>query len=226
MKAQDIMKSPVITVSESTPVAELVKLLLERHVSGVPVVDDAGKLVGIVSEGDLLRRPELGTDHKPTRWLSLFTGSDTPSDFLKSHGVTAGEIMCQPVVSVTPDQELSDVVTTMETKGVKRVPVVENGKPVGIIARADLLLALMRAGVTPQPKPASDRELRSEIQKRIEGESWSRALLINVVVHDGKVSLWGVVDKEDERMALKRLIEEVPGVEDIEDCTRAHLYYA
>ena len=156
MKAQDVMKSPVIAVSKDTSVTRLVELLLERHVSGVPVVDDAGKVVGMVSEGDLLRRPELGTAHKPSRWLNFFFGGgNTPADFMKAHGATAGEIMRTPVVSVKPELELQDVVTTMESNGVKRVPVVEDGKPIGIIARADLLLALSRAGVKPQPQPAS-----------------------------------------------------------------------
>lgn len=225
MKAQDVMKSPVIAVNEDTPVSRLVELLLERHVSGVPVVNDAGKVVGMVSEGDLLRRPELGTDHKPSRWLSYFTGSSTPADFMKTHGATAGEIMCTPVVSVTPEQDLKDVVTLMESKGVKRVPVIVDDVPVGIIARADLLLALSRAGVKPQPKPASDREVRAEIQRRMDAEDWSRSLLVNVVVHDGKASIWGVIDNDDEHRAVRRLVEEVPGVVEVEDCSRGHLYY-
>ena len=226
MKAQDVMKSPVISVTEDTLVSRVVELLLERHVSGVPVVDSSGKIVGMVSEGDLLRRPELGTDHKPSRWLSYFLGGSTPAEFMKAHGSTAGEIMCTPVVSVTPDQDLQDVVTTMESKGVKRVPVVENEIPVGIIARADLLLALSRAGIKPQPAPASDRDVRAEIKRRLDAEDWSRSLLVNVVVHDGKASVWGVIDRADERKAVRRLVEEVPGVIEVEDCSRAHLYYS
>ena len=126
-------------------------------------VNAAGKIVGMVSEGDLLRRLELGTDHKPSRWLHFFPGSSTPAEFIKIHGATAAEIICKSVVSVTPDEDLQAVVTTMESKGVKRVLVVEDGVPVGIIARADLLPALSRAGVTPQPESGSDWDVRADI---------------------------------------------------------------
>ena len=231
MKAQDVMKSPVITVQEDTDVTDLIALLLKSGVSGAPVVDADGRIVGIVSEGDLLRRPELGTDHKPKRWLDFFTGTGTASDFIKVHGITAAEIMCSPVITVNPEQDLNEVVTTMEVNGVKRVPVISNGVPVGIVARADLLqaLAALRAPLQPQQNTAqvsSDRDIRAEIQQRMKAETWSRSGLVNAIVQDGNVSLWGVIDDESERKALRRLVEEVPGVKDVEDrCVRAQVYY-
>lgn len=217
MQAKHVMTSPVITVTVDATVAEIAELLLTRRISGVPVTDAAGRVVGIVSEGDLLHRRESGTERRRPRWLSLLvSGGSQANEFVKTHGTRAADVMTRPVVS--GDTDLADIAVLMERERIKRVPVLEDGRAVGIVSRANLLHGLV-AVRRNAPAAASGGEdaIRDALMKRLEGESWIDLNQVNVVVKDGVVHLWGVVDSDEQRRALHVAAESVPGVTRIEE---------
>lgn len=219
MQAKHVMTSPVITVPMDTGVAEIAELLLTRRISGVPVTDAAGRVVGIVSEGDLLHRRESGTERRRPRWLSLLvSGGGQANEFVKTHGTRAADVMSRPVLSVSPDTDLADIAELMERERIKRVPVLEDGRAVGIVSRANLLhgLVAVRRDATSAVGGGEDA-IRDALMKRLEGEPWIDLNQVNVVVKDGVVHLWGVVDSEEQRRALHVAAEGVPGVIRIEE---------
>jgi len=212
MLAKDIMTADVVTVTPDTSVNEVAKLLLARRISGVPVVDAKGKLCGIVSEGDLLRRAETGTERQRSWWLELLTENrDLAQDFVKSHGLAAKDVMTPSIVSVKDAARLADVATTLERNRIKRVPVMRGDKMVGIISRSNLLQALAAAGTPEAKAPASDRSLREAVLAVFRKQPWTPDLTLNVTVQDGKVSLYGLVASDEERRALTVAAEEVAG---------------
>jgi len=216
MQAKDVMTSPVLTVSPEMAVTEIAKLLLERHISAAPVVDDAGHVVGIVSEGDLMRRPESGTERRPSWWLALLSDpQDEARHFLKSHGLRAHDVMSRHVVTVPETAPLQDVASLLERHRIKRVPVVRDGKVVGIVSRANLLQALV---AQPRPKAldADDVHLKSAVQDAIRATG-ARTIYVNVVVADGVVHLWGVAHSEDEKQAMCVAAESVPGAREVRE---------
>lgn len=219
MKARDVMTAPVQTVTPDMTVAEIATLMLERRISAVPVVDAAGKVLGLVSEGDLIRRPELGTDQARGGWLSIFLSGDARAqDFVKTHGLRARDVMTAPALGVSPDASLGEVVRLLERHRIKRVLVLEHGKAVGILSRTDLLRALQsQGGLAIKPVAADDATLRDTIQTLIAGESWAASAVINVQVSEGTVHLWGAVDSDTQRRALHVAIEGIEGVRAIED---------
>src|SRR5690606_11257928 len=147
MRARDIMTTSVVTVSPETRVPDIARVLLERRISALPVVDGAGRVIGIVSEGDLLHRAENKTERRRSWWLDLISSADTlAEDYVKSHGLTAKDVMNAPVISATPDASLAELATLLERHGIKRVPILENGALVGIVSRADLLRGLIGGG--------------------------------------------------------------------------------
>jgi CBS domain-containing protein len=168
MKARDIMRCEVATVGPATPVTEIARLLLERRISGVPVVDAHGKVLGIVSEGDLLRRAETGTEIRRSWWLRLLADNAVlAGEYAKSHGRTAEEIMTRDVVTVTETTPVAEIAALLERRDVKRVPVVHRGKIVGIISRANLLHALAATEV-PVVTSANDEILRTKVAAEID----------------------------------------------------------
>lgn len=214
MQAKDVMTSPVITVKPEVSVSEVARLLLERHISAVPVVDDAGELLGIVSEGDLMRRPESGTQRRPSWWLTLLSDpQDEAREFLKSHGLHARDVMSRHPLSVSETTPLQDIAGMLEKHRIKRVPVLRNGKVVGIVSRANLLQALVA-----QPRPAAleadDVRLKQAVQEAIRATG-ARTLYMNVVVSEGIVHLWGVAHTADEKQAMCVAAEAVPGVREV-----------
>ena len=220
MKAKDIMTSPVITVAPGTPVREIAALLFERRISGVPVMEN-GRLVGLVSEADLLHRHELGTD-RPAQprswWLRLFSADRTPAEYIKSHATQARDIMAREVVSVAPDAPVAEIATLLETRGIKRVPVLRGGKLVGIVSRANLVqaLAVMRQSAV-RVTPPGDEAIRGRLLEELERQPWWGRAGSNVIVTEGVVHYWGMVDSDDERNAARVAAENVPGVRGIED---------
>lgn len=219
MKVSDVMTINVATIGPDTTIAQIADLMVEKRISGVPVVDEDDHVIGMVSEGDLIRRQELGTDKRRRGWLSLLTSQDTQArDFVKSHGVNAREVMTTPVHSVDVDAQVADIARIMERNHIKRLPVTRDGKLAGIITRADLLRTLAsRKSMAPPPPPASDRSIRDRLLETIHKEPWAASALVNVIVTDGVVHLWGVVDTDEQRKAFKVAAEEIPGVKDIED---------
>lgn len=219
MKVRDIMSTKVVTVSPSTSVRDIAGLMVERHVSGLPVLNDNGTLVGMVSEGDLLRRPEIGTQKHRRRWVSFFSGVDEQArEFTKSHALRAGDVMTEQVIHVSEETPLGEVVGLMEKHNIKRLPVLSDGKLVGIVSRADLLRALAARQADPLPPPAkSDATIRAAMNDVLKNEEWAMSAMVNVIVSEGVVHLWGVIDSGDQRQALRVAAENIPGVTAVEE---------
>ena len=219
MLAKDIMTPNVITIAPSLGVEEIAQLLLSCNISGVPVVDAEDRLIGLVSEGDLLRRREGGTERHRSWWLSLLAGPEERArEFVRTHGRRAEDVMTREVVTVTADTPAGEIAQILERRRIKRVPVVEDGKIVGIVSRANLLHGLAthkeRISVTPSP---DDRAIRKQVQALVAKEDWITHGSLNALVADGVVELWGWVDSEDERKALMIAVGELDGVKEIVD---------
>lgn len=218
MHASDVMTRGVISVTPDTTVEETARLMLERGISGLFVVDKAGDLAGIVTEGDLLRRDELGTQRHRPWWLRvLVSPGRQAADFTRSHGRRVRDVMTTEVISVPGDAELEAVVEIMEEHRIKRVAVTENGRVAGVISRADLLRALLGRSRGAAPVAADDRALRSAILDALDEQSWAPMTTVNVVVKDGVVDLWGTITNENERRAIAVLAENTPGVKAVHD---------
>lgn len=217
MHAGDVMTREVVTIGPDTPVPLVVKLLLSHGISGAPVVDDTGALIGLVSEGDLLRRVELGTEKRRGSWRSFFTGTATlAEEYVRSHGTVARDIMTRDVIAVARITPLADIADLMEHKRIKRVPVVENGKLVGIVTRSNLLRAF--ASQLPDSTPAvaaADPAIREQLLAELGRQSWSRRAENTIVVSDGIVHLWGLVATPEELRALELAAQGVAGVKGV-----------
>jgi len=219
MKASDVMTPTVMTVGPETPVPEIAQLMLERRVSGLAVVDAKGAIVGVVSEGDLIRRPELETDKRRSWWLRLLTSDeDLARGYVKTHGLRAQDIMTRPAETVAPDADLGEVVQVLEAKRIKRVFVVDKGRLAGVITRADLLRALhTREQLAAKAVPADDQEIRARIVKAVKEQAdWASGTVLNVQVINGVAHIWGQTEYESQRKALLLLVEAIPGVKSIE----------
>jgi len=219
MNASDIMVSDVITVKSSASVQEVAELLLKNRISALPVVDDAGKLVGMVSEGDLIHRGDAGTGHERPWWLRLLMGRDVlAAEFVKENSRTVADVMTRGVISAEPGTPVADVAMILERHRIKRVPIVANGKIVGIVSRANLIqaLAAARNDVLPAQR-IDDAALREKIFSRLKSEPWAKPSLVNVTVSDGTVHLWGIVDTAAEKQALRVAVQVTPGVKAVND---------
>jgi CBS-domain-containing membrane protein len=221
MKAAEIMTTRLVTVQPETPVADAVHLMLQDQVSGLPVVDEAGRLVGIVTEGDFLRRAELGTERRRRRWMQFLLGPDRLADeYIHSHARKVSDVMTTEIVSVGADTPLDEVVNLMERHRIKRVPVVRDDKIIGIISRANLLRALGTMTATAKLSTrsiASDTVIRKRIMADMSVQAWAPLPFVSVVVWDGSVHFWGTINDEKQRQALRVLAEGVPGVEEVRD---------
>jgi CBS domain-containing protein len=219
MKARDVMTPNVVSVPADLSVPEVAKIMLDRRISAVPVVDPSEHVVGVISEGDLIRRPELETDKPRSRWLRFFmSDEDRARDFVKTHGLRAKDVMSQPVVSVSPDATLTDIVNLMTSRRIKRVIVLEHGKLAGVVTRSDLLRTLhAREALPTEGIPRDDTSVRNQILKTIDAEGWAASAIINVQVTNGTAYLWGVVDSDEQRKAILIAVEGIPGVRGVED---------
>ncbi len=218
MLAKDIMTTDVITIAPSLGVQQIAQLLLSCNISGVPVVDAEGALVGMVSEGDLIRREGEPERHR-SWWLNLFADpQEQARDYIKSHGRRAEEVMTREVITVGEDTPVGEIAQLLEKRRIKRVPVVRDGRIVGIVSRANLLHGLAthkdRLGITPSP---DERTIREEVLALVKREGWITHGSLNVMVADSVVELWGWVDSEDERKALLIAVEEIAGVRTVND---------
>ena len=154
MKARDVMTKDVVSIESGAPVLRAAQLMLQNRISGLPVIDAKGQLVGIVTEGDFLRRGEIGTQRRRPRWLEFLVGPGRlATEYVRACGRKVDEIMTTDLYVVTPDTPLAEVVQVMEKRRIKRVPVVENGKVVGIVSRANLMYAL--ASLARDAKPSA-----------------------------------------------------------------------
>ena len=217
MKVADVMASNVISVTPETPVSEIAGILLQKRISAVPVVDARGRLAGIVSEGDLLRRAELHTERRRSWWAGLLGRVDSlAAEYVKTHGRRAEDVMTRDVVTASEDMSLDEVVGLLEQRHVKRLPVLSNGKLVGVVSRADLLRALACLEAAPA-EAVSDETIHDGIMDRIRSEPWGMPWRVTVTVQDGIVKLTGAVSSEEERKALRVAAETVPGVREVHD---------
>jgi CBS domain-containing protein len=218
MQVRDVMVSPVITVTRSATVQNVAKILLENRISAVPVIDDAGKVIGIVTEGDLIRRAEAGTERRDSWWVRFLAGEAAiAADYVKSHARRVEDIMTTDVATATPEMPLHEIATLLEERGIKRVPVVnEHGNLIGIISRANLIQLI--ASTRPKLEMSlPDSTIRDKLLDDLKKRSWAHPHRLNVAVINGTVDLWGFVESDTERKAIRVAAENVPGVVSVND---------
>lgn len=225
MRAKDVMTTEPISVGPQATVAEIADLLLRNRISGVPVVDAGGKVLGVVTENDLMHRPETGGPRRRSRLLALFAGGQD-AEFVKTHGRYAHEVMSAPPIVVDEETPLEEIANLLEERRIKRAPVVRDGVLVGIVSRADLLRGLAAGKRPAAPSPAlDDRAVREAILAEMRREKWPTAGVVNVVVSQGVAHLWGLLGADEDPRALRVLAENVPGVREVQD-HRGYVPYA
>jgi CBS domain-containing protein len=224
MNAGDIMTRRVISATRDTTIAEAADLMLRYRISGLPVIDEREVVIGIVTEGDLLRRAEIGTERRHRRWIELLIGPGRLArEYVDAHARKVGEVMSEDVACVGPGASLPDVVRTMEKRRVKRLPVIDNdGRLLGIVSRADLVHALV--GSLDQPQGTADAagggrddQIREKILAVIAEQPWGPRYSVDIKVTEGVVDLYGSITDEYERSALKVAAENVAGVKTVRD---------
>jgi len=218
MKARDVMVSPVITIGENDTVRDAAKLLIEKRISAVPVVDHAGKLTGIISEADLMHRKEAGTE-RPVSWLlSLVSGEQAlAAEYVQSHAVKVKDAMTQDVQTARPETPLYEIADVLEERHIKRVPIVDDsGDLVGIVSRANIIQAF--ASARPDFEIGlPDAKIRERLVTELKKQPWSHVHKLNVTVTNGIVDLWGLAQSERERQAIRVAAESIPGVTSVND---------
>jgi CBS domain-containing protein len=222
MIVADVMTRNCVTIAPDATVEEAVNLMLSRHFSGLFVVDKDGLLVGVVTEGDLLRREELGTQRDRPWWLRLLASpARQAADFTRANGRHVRDVMTEDVLSIAQDAKLEDVVATMEKHRIKRLPVTADGKVIGVVSRADLLRALIGRVRNVEPLATDDLTTRTAILNALEAQSWAPTTTLNVTVADGVVDLWGSITNDEERRGIRVIAENTTGVKAVHD----HLVY-
>ncbi|HEX5599050.1 MAG TPA: CBS domain-containing protein [Hyphomicrobiaceae bacterium] len=220
MRAADVMITNVIAVGPDACVQDVARILLDSRISAVPVIAADGKLLGIVSEGDLMRRAEAGTGRRRPWWLAILTGREVlANEYIREHSRRVTDVMTRNVVTATADTPLSTIANLLEKNAIKRVPIVEEGKVIGIVSRANLLQALASPGTRAKGAAtgADDSKIRETVLSQLKAEPWTRPSLINVIVQDGAVELWGIVDSASEKKAVRVAAEVTPGVRAVND---------
>ena len=218
MRASDIMTPGVISADPDATVLQAARYMLQHHISGLPVIDKTGKLVGILSEGDFLRRRETGTDRKRSRWLEFLMGpGKMAEEYTHTHGSKVSEVMTTTVHTVNEDTSLEDIVELMERRRIKRVPVMHGNKVVGVVTRSNLMHAMVSLARTGPKVAKDDATIRAKLLEEIRREKWALSSMINVVVRGGVVELWGAIVDERQREALKVAAENIPGVKEVND---------
>lgn len=218
MKAADVMTQRVVSISPDASIEEAVRLMLQNRISGLPVIDAAGKLAGIVTEGDFLRRAETGTVRRRPRWLEFVLSPGTlAEEYVRTHGRKVSEIMTPEPKTIAEDTPLGEAVDLMERYHIKRLPVMRGEQVVGIVTRANLLRALAGLAREAKPSPAADWSLREQIISELKKQPWAPMQAIDVTVRNGIAELWGTIMDERERKALIVAVENVPGVKEVRD---------
>ena len=222
MIVADVMNRNVISISPDATVEEAAKTMLARDISGLFVVDAKGELAGIVTEGDLLRRTELGTQRHRPWWLRLLVSPGRQAaDFTHSHGHHVRDVMTTDVIAVPATAALEEVVETMEKHRIKRLPVVEKNRVTGVVSRSDLLRYLIGHVRKAEPAAGGDSAIRTAILDALEKQAWAPVTSLNVTVADGVVDVWGTITDDNERRAILVVAENTAGVSKVHD----HLVY-
>ncbi|SKA12471.1 BON domain-containing protein [Enhydrobacter aerosaccus] len=221
MRAKDVMTIGVVSVLADASVFDAAEILTSEHVSALPVIDDKGRVIGIVSEADLIRRAEIETaPHKS--WLHRWLDDDVTkaADYVRSHSRRVRDVMTKNVVTVEEGATLGEIAELMAKHGIKRVPVVQDGVMVGIVSRANLLQALMSREPDGGGSRPSDAQLRRDVADAVSKHGWSSAWPTNIVVSNGVVHLWGFVQSDAVRNAYRVAAENVPGVKSVKNHMR------
>ena len=218
MKASDIMVSTVITVGPDASVQDVADLLVRNRISAVPVVGDNGELLGIVSEGDLINRPETKTAHRKAWWLDALASNETlAADYVKSHSRKVADVMTRNVITASPETSVAELAALLEKNSIKRVPIIKDKRIVGIVSRANLLQGLASLKDKAPQARADDSAIRDSVMQKLANERWARPALLSVTVQDGTVDLWGIVESAAEKKAVHVLVEVTPGVRAVND---------
>lgn len=216
MQVKDVMTRNVISVGADEPVVKAARMMLQNRISGLPVVDTKGELVGMVTEGDFLRRREIGTERRRPKWLEFVLGPGRlAQEYVHTSGRKVEEIMTPNPWTVGEDNSLEDVVEVMERRHIKRLPVMQDGRMIGIVSRANLMHALASLSRDVPAPAGGDSAIRDACIAALSKQNW--APHVNVVVKNGVAELWGVVTDERERQALIVATENVAGVEKVHD---------
>lgn len=217
MKARDVMVSPVITTSPHASVQDVAKTLIQHRISALPVLDHTGKLVGMISEGDLLHRVESNTERRRPWWLDALASSDTHAlNYAKSHARRVSDLMTKNVITAAPDTPLYEIAAMLERHSIKRVPIVERGQLVGILSRANIVQVLATAGRKLEIE-LSDTAIRNNIVANLNALPWAKTNLLNVTVAGGVADIWGIARSDAERKAIRIAAENTAGVRAVND---------
>lgn len=220
MQAKDVMTKTVISVGPDDTILHAIRLMLQNKVSGLPVVDTSEQLVGVVTEGDFLRRGETGTMHRPPRWIEFLMGmGPLAAEYAQSNGRKVHEVMTSEVLTVTEDASLEDIVNLMERYHIKRVPVLRENKIVGIVSRANIVRAVATVGrqAAKARAPSDDAQIRHQLLQLLDKQRWAPTGTINVAVSNGAVTFTGAIYDDRQRDALRVAAENTPGVKDVID---------
>ena len=222
MRATDIMTSEVITVEEDATVQAAAELMAEHGISALPVVDKDTRVIGIVSEGDLLHRAETATEQRRSWWLEMMTSTNQlAGEYIKSHSAKVTDVMTRDVISVTDTTPVADIAVLLETHRIKRVSVLRDGRLAGIVSRANLVRALaMTINERASSTEADDENIRNKLLAEPKAQKWAEVSPANVTVKDGVVHLWSSYLSEQEKRALVVAAENIPGVRRVEDHMR------
>jgi CBS domain-containing protein len=214
MKAIDIMTHDVITVSPETSVYEAAELLITRRISALPVLNADGRLAGIISESDLARRAELRSEKRSSWWRALFKSDlRQASAFLRSHGRQVSDVMSKNVITASARTSMRELADLMERHAIKRLPVMEGHRLVGIVSRRDMLRALLAIDPSEQLiGDADDKEIRERLLAEFKARHWAGSIVSNVIVDTGVVHLWGEAGTSREIDACRALAETIGGV--------------
>jgi CBS domain-containing protein len=218
MQAHEIMTKELITATPDTLVTEIAKLLVQHRIGAIPVLAADGRLVGLVSQTDLAHRSETGTEKRRKWWLDLFADPNAQArEYIKTHGLAAKDVMTRVIFSVAYDASLADVAEALDTHHVRQLPVVRDGKIVGIISRADLVRALAQTAGASMTTGPTNGELQRLLWEQIRQQPWLESAYLNLSVKDGVVELYGAVQSPDQRSALLVLVNRVSGVRRVVD---------
>ncbi len=219
MLACDMMTSPAITIASGATVADAARAMAEKGVSGLPVVDGSGRLVGIVTEGDFLRRKEFGSERRRTWWARLFRDDTSlAGEFAKAHGRFVREVMTRNVACVRDDAPVGRVAELLSTLDIKRMPVLKDGVLVGVVSRRDVMRALAKlTAAGARPRKVSDDEITRHLLRSIDRAPFVAVVQVQLTVTDGVVEVAGTVSSESQRQAVLAMIEETPGVDRVVD---------
>ena len=217
MQVRDVMTRKVISVTDGDSILTAARLMLQNRISGLPVVDPRGNLVGVVTEGDFLRRGELGTQRSRPAWLEFLLGAGRlAKEYVHAYGRKVGEIMTVDPVFVGEDDSLETVVEAMERRHIKRLPVMRDGRLVGIVSRANLVQAVASARKSLEI-PLSDSAIRDRLLAHLKQQAWAHTSMLNVTVTNGVVDIWGCTDSDAERKAIRVAAESAQGVRAVND---------